>query len=222
MTNDYFIRFLGPPTLRCCVKCKQNKRMAAFRYWDSTPAGDKRLLHDECAACGRKKLSQMSPAEREMLVARDLPGGPHPLVVQTMNQRERDHVRFSVRRDRATYQYRDARRKAWNEALRTPLRQEKARVDDILARDKRDALSEPLTSEWRTFLTQYQSILAHIIQQTEGAHLKHNAPIKPTVEEANPLTYITPTDMRSLRVAYSQCANSLRNFKEFLFLSWRY
>jgi hypothetical protein len=219
-TSPYFDAFFGPPTLRSCPRCKQEKRLYLFRRW----RGTKRILHDTCNACDpEKRLSEMTADERLRAADADRPG-VRLLVVQQMNQRERDHVRFSVRPERAMQQRRKARRAAWNAAITQRVRDEM----EWAARCQRTAEGYPpeYGPAWVAFFQTYTETLRSLLDTLNAKVYLSGTPIKPTMEDCDPAKHPLPRsaapDLITLRRLYAACTPmpGRRLFRDPWCLTW--
>lgn len=221
--TPYFRTFLGPRTLRECPTCNFSRPLYEFRRWTSAPgiAGRKRMLHDECNACGAKHLEEMTSRQREAALATDDVSirGLRPLVVERMNERD-----FLSRRAKqataARRHHAQSRRIAWSDGLFTRLRDEVNWA--MRARTSQRARTH---AEWLEFVDAYLRVLRQFnrLALVRYRRRNHTASSKPTMEDVDPATYIDPQTITRLASLYSRCGQALKNRKarEPWFLEWR-
>lgn len=172
---SYFDRHLGPVTLRECSVCCTKYRLVSFRRWD-TNHPDKRTLHDVCNACA-------SP--------------PKDLTPAQLDFKERQITqRLSTA---AIKRHQQSRRTAWSHAITHRLKKE------LIWAHKHATTPAPASSEWQKFFEVYVRTLRKINTKVLLRIRRPNAPITPTPEESNPMTYINPHTLTTLKELYSQC-----------------
>lgn len=172
---SYFDRHLGPVTLRECPACRTKYRLVSFRRWD-TNHPDKRTLHDVCNACA-------SP--------------PKELTPAQLDFKERQIAqRLSTA---AIKRHQQSRRTAWSHAITARLKKE------IIWAHTYATAPAPASSEWQKFFEVYVRTLREINTKVLLRIRRPNAPINPTPEESNPMTYINPHTLTTLKALYSQC-----------------
>jgi hypothetical protein len=218
--------FKGYPTLRVCPVCGVSLRLHHFRRWASTPAGDKRILHDACNACDpERKLSEMTPAQRLRAVEADHPRA-RLLVVENMNDAQHDAFK-ERKRSETLARHAQERRRAWRDAVgaRVSAEREWARrtLESMRLAAKGDArppsgalatlatalerqrLTREYAVAWVEFFTAYVQVLDKMHDTIHALSRQKYAPVKPTPQQATPLHYTTPTTVASLRRLFGDC-----------------
>lgn len=188
-------------TEKTCSECGARRALALFRRW----RGNKRGLHSVCNVCKpEKNLSEMSAKERINAVAAGRPRA-QLAVVLAMNQRDADHLRYSVRPQRALSQHREARRVAWREALGERLFNEQEWVDGALASAlAAHAAGIPEGHAWAEFFSAYREVLVDLRQRIAVKHLEPG-PRKLRMGDADPATHVSRSTLMRLRLLYGAC-----------------
>lgn len=200
-------------TEKACSRCKKTQPLHAFRRW----RGRKRAMHSVCSTCEpEKNLSQMSPKARINASAAGRPGA-HIAVVLGMNQREADHLRYSVRPERALRQHRATRREAWK-PLHDRVHKEHEWARRALA--SAQAAGEP-GAAWAAFFSAYVVVLADLRARYAVKHLEPG-PRKITMDDHDPATHITRALLARLRMLYGECRPipGRRMYRDPWCLSW--
>lgn len=169
---------------KTCPGCSAALPPALFRRW----RGDKIATHSVCNRCAPPRtLSQMTPKQRLNAMARSQRGATPTLVTQ-MNDRERVH-RYRVVLAQHKYAHHQALRRAhWNAAITDQVRKELRWARGVGG----NGTACPITP---SFFSEYITLLKRMVEILNRKPLIKGAPLKPTMEESNPLTYI-PTDTR--------------------------
>lgn len=173
---SYFDRYFGPITLRECPVCRTKYRLASFRRWD-TNHPDKRTLHDVCNVCAPP---------------------PEPTLTEAQLDFKERQITQRLSTAAIKRQHR-VRRAAWSHAITHRLARE------IAWAHKYATTPEPASSEWRRFFEVYERTLREINTKVSLRIRRPNAPITPTPEESNPMKYINPHTLTTLKELYSQC-----------------
>lgn len=182
---------------KTCPGCSAALPLTLFRRW----RGDKIATHSVCNRCAPPRtLSQMTSKQRLNAMARGLPRATPTLVMQ-MNERERTQ-RYRVVAAKHKYKHHQTlRRQAWNAAITDAIRKE------LRWARKVNGTRCPINSGESfspSFFSEYSTLLKRMVDILSLKPLIKGAPLKPTMEEANPLTYI-PTHTRiHLLALYSQ------------------
>lgn len=208
--------FLGPRTTRQCPACMHARPLHQFRRW----AAGKRVLHEVCNICiPDKRLSEMTPAQRIDALDTDKLSvkGLRSIVVEQMNAREL-HLRRSKLRSSALKRHGHERRHHWSAAIFTKINRELEWIRRT--RSTQRALDSP---QWQEFLTAYAAVLKEFNRLALVRYKRRAAPLKPTMEDANPLTYIFPETLTKLHALYAACAPYLfrRKVHTPWFIDWK-
>lgn len=205
-------------TEKTCSKCGATRPLALFRRW----RGRKRSVHSVCNVCKPdRKLSAMTPKERINAAAAGRPGA-HIAVVLQMNQREADHLRYSVRPQQALSRHREARRVAWRDALGLRLAKEHDWVDGALASARvARAAGLPEGHAWAEFFEAYDAVLADLRQRVAVKHMEPG-PVRLRLGDADPATHISRATLARLRMLYGECRPipNRRMYRDPWCLSW--
>lgn len=201
-----------------CPECGVSRPLSLFRRW----RGRKRSLLRVCRVCKPdRRLSEMSPKERINAAAAGRPGA-HVAVVLAMNQREADHLRYSVRPQQALAQHRRARRVAWRDALGERLAKEHAWVVRCLgAVCAARAAGLPEAHAWAEFFSAYRGVLADMRQRIALKHVEPG-PRRLLVDEVAPASHVSRSTLLRLRLLYSACRPfpGRRLYRDPWFLEW--
>lgn len=191
-----------PLATRRCTLCSRDLPLRLFRRWSRL----KLRLEDSCnACCPPKPYKEMT--KRERINARSTSHTRvSPAYLDAIDRREREHFKNSVLPDRAYAAHARTRRENWNAALLNAVRDEFAWASNTYLRhrsmvDKNKAEYQPYVA----FYKYYASLLKHIRDTATPKSKLKGTPIKPTMEDANPLTYITPEELTRLKYLYTQC-----------------
>ena len=216
----------GTPTLRVCPSCGVHLRLHHFRRWLSTPAGDKRILHDTCNACDPERpLSAMTPRQRLRAVDADRPLARLP-AVERMNDAEQAQTRERLRSAKLNSNAAQ-RRLAWREAIGNQVSAEhdwatrllesfratamgKARPPSgafmtLATALQRQRLAQEYAVAWVAFFTAYVQVLAKMRDTIHTLSRQKYAPLRPTPEQSDPTHYADATTRTSLRLLYGAC-----------------
>jgi len=218
--------FAGYPTLRTCPACGVPMRLNHFRRWASTPAGDKRMLHDVCNACEPERtLSEMTPEQRLRAVDADHPRA-RLLVVENMTDAERARALTSQKgrkRSQLLARHGQERRRAWREAIGARVSAEhewatrtleSMRLAALGAGPVRStapsalqtqALAQTYALAWQEFFTAYVQVLKLMKTRIHALSTKAYSPVKPTPEQVDPRYYADANTRASLRRLYGAC-----------------
>ena len=188
-------------TEKTCSQCGASRPLALFRRW----RGRKRSVHSVCNLCKpEKKLSAMTPKERINASAAGRPGA-HILVVLQRNQREADHLRYSVRPQQVLSRHREKRRVAWREALGKRLFKEQDWVDGALASARAaHAAGLPEGHAWAEFFSAYREVLVDLRQRIAVKHLEPG-PVRLRMGDADPASHVSRSTLLRLRLLYGAC-----------------
>lgn len=216
----------GTPTLRVCPSCGVRLHLHHFRRWASTPAGDKRILHDKCNTCEPERpLSEMTPKQRMRAVNADRPRA-RLLVVEGMNDAEQARTRERIRSAKLN-NHAAQRRLAWREAIGNQVSAEHDWAKRLLesfratamgtARPpsgafkmlatalQRQRLAQEYAVAWVAFFTAYVQVLDRMRDTIHALSRQKYAPLRPTPEQSDPTHYADATTRTSLRLLYSAC-----------------
>lgn len=218
--------FAGYPTLRTCPVCRVQMRLNHFRRWVSTPAGDKRMLHDACNTCDPERtLSEMTPTQRLRAVEADHPRA-RLMVVENMNDAERSRALTSLKgrkRGELLARHAQERRRAWREAIGARVSAEhewatrtleSMRLAALGAGPVRSTAPSALQSQelaqtyaqsWVEFFTAYVQVLKLMKTRIHTLSNKAYSPIRPTPEQSLPDHYADANTRTSLRLLYGAC-----------------
>lgn len=206
----------SPRTTMQCPGCMNARPLHEFRRW----AGSKRMLHEVCNVCiPDKRLSEMTPAER--LDALDTDNlsvrGLRKTVVEQMNAKEL-HLRRSKLRSSALKRHGHERRVNWAQALFTKINKELDWVRRTGTSQR--ALNSP---QWQAFLEAYRAVLKEFNRLALIRAKRPAAPLKPTMEDTDPATYIRPETVTKLHALFSACADTVKGtrLKDPWFLEWK-
>jgi hypothetical protein len=170
-----------------------------FRRW----RGGKRVLHDVCNACDpERRISELSPAQRMRAVDADRPRA-RLLVVENMNDAEREKRRQATSRERLAYHAKE-RRKAWREGIGARVADEHEWAQRALGVAERMA-GVGAWAAWVEFFRSYVQVLRLMRERIDVLAKQKYAPIRPTPEQCDPCTYADAATRTSLRLLYSAC-----------------
>jgi hypothetical protein len=170
-----------------------------FRRW----RGGKRVLHDVCNACDpERRISELSPAQRMRAVDADRPRA-RLLVVENMNDAEREKRRQATSRERLAYHAKE-RRKAWREGIGARVADEHEWAQRALGVAERMA-GVGAWAAWVEFFRSYVQVLRLMRERIDVLAKQKYAPIRPTPEQCDPCTYADASTRTSLRLLYSAC-----------------
>lgn len=206
-------------TTQRCIYCARDLPMHRFRRWSH----GKSRLKPYCTLCvPPKTLKQMSKAEREHALLTSHRNWS-PQFVKDMGEREREHYLNTVLPEAALRAKQHERTHNWDSALLDRLREEHRWAKAASLRYSTKAQEDERYIPFHIFYAQYTSILARIKDEAYARSVIKGAPVKPTVEQINPLTYITPQEHTNLRYLYSQCTPipGARAARDPWFLYWR-
>lgn len=224
------------PTFRVCPMCGRRMRLVNFRRWEV--ATNKSMLHEVCNDCDpTPNLSEMTPDQRQRALRA---GVANPSMVERMN--EAHQVRRSqVASLRTTQRHWGARTRAWQAAILTQLGKELAWARDNLRSTERthkalaklkpqdadynpDALGRMAT--WMDFFDAYANVLNDLRCRCKARlsvrQRSKVSPIQPAPRDVDPMTYIYPETIASLRHRYAGCKPlpKRRLFRDPWFLEW--
>lgn len=207
MTTPYYQRFLHLGVQATCPGCGRTLRLHEFRKW----WGKKRILRSLCAVCEpEKSFEAMTPTERLHAVDNQR---PFATPTRMHNQNAAD-IKAKVQRNlaKADKRVKSKRNEAWAPLLRE-LRQEKAWC-------VRNQIT-PAAPEWGTFFEAYEAALTDALRKV----LKHKGQItriEPTPLECEPMRWLYPETLASLRRLYGACpvVRGRRLYRDPLCLSW--
>lgn len=183
-----------------CASCGENFSPALFRRW----RGDKIATHSVCNNCAPPRtLSQMTPKQRLNAMARGLPYATPALVTQ-MNERERTH-RYRVVAAQHKYKHNQAlRRQAWNAAITDAIRKELRWARRVNGTSVSHNFGESFSPGYTpSFFHEYSTLLKRMVDILSRKPLIKGAPLKPTMEESNPATYIPNETKLKLLALYA-------------------
>lgn len=187
------------PTARACPQCGAMRLIKDFRRW----RGGKRVLHDVCNACDpERRISELSPAQRMRAVDADRPRA-RLLVVENMNDAEREKRRQATSRERLAYHAKE-RRKAWREGIGARVADEHEWAQRALGVAERMA-GVGAWAAWVEFFRSYVQVLRLMRERIDVLAKQKYAPIRPTAEQCDPCTYADASTRTSLRLLYSAC-----------------
>lgn len=188
-------------TEKTCSQCGASRPLALFRRW----RGRKRAMHSVCNVCKPdRNLSEMTPKQRINASAAGRPGA-HIAVVLAMNQREADHLRYSVRPQKALAMHREARRVAWREALGGRLFKEQDWVDGALVSARAAAAAGLIEGHaWAAFFSAYREVLVDLRRRIAVKHLEPG-PRKLRMGDADPASHVSRATLARLRMLYGEC-----------------
>ncbi len=196
---------------RECPVCGTRKLLRFFRRW----RGSKRILHATCNACDEIPLGAMRPAQRFAAVANGK-FNVSPVVVERLNARD-----LLIRRTKISGVQRAVhsgkRKQQWEKALGTRLRYERDWA-------RRNLTNLPDTSVgWAEFFEAYINVLSDMIARYVATYNRVGTPVLPNEIQSDPLTYVYPETMRSLREFFSKCRpiRGRRFFRDPWFLTWQ-
>jgi hypothetical protein len=197
---------------RVCPVCGQSKALRFFRRWRGKK---KSVLHAECNACGEKTLSMMTPAQRALTLEKR--PNLSPMLVERLNTRD-----VGLRAQRIAGSQRAVhagqRKRLWNLALGTPLREERRWAQRSL-----DALpSDVEVIGWAEFFEYYIDVLSAMLEKFVLRYNRVNAPVRPPIDDVDPLAYTNAATIAELRRLYSCCVpiRGRRTFRDPLCISW--
>ena len=205
------------PTARACPQCGAMRLIKDFRRW----RGGKRVLHDVCNACDPERaLSEMTPKQRMRAVEADRPRA-RLVMVENMNDAERQAHRLATSRERLAYHAKE-RRKAWREGIGARVADEHEWAQRALGVAERMAgvvdgyspampnrrLAAPQAGAWAAwveFFRSYVQVLRLMRERIDVLAKQKYAPIRPTAEQCDPCTYADASTRTSLRLLYGAC-----------------
>lgn len=174
---SYFDRYLGPITLRECPVCRTKYRLVSFRrVAPDSNHPDKRTLRDVCNGCAAPSTPTLTEAQAQFK-ERQLP------------QRLSTAARKRHQRERSV---------AWARAVVHRLRREIVWAHGHAVRPSTPA-------QWQKFFEVYVHTLRQINTRVTQRYSRPGTPINPTPEESNPMTYINPHTLTTLKELYSKC-----------------
>jgi len=194
---------LSTPTTQRCTLCSRDLPMRFFRRW----SGRKLRLESSCnACCPPKPYKAMTKREREQ-ARHTSHSRVSPVYLDAIDRRERDHFKNSVMPDRTYAAHARTRRENWNAALLNAVRDEFQWASNTYLR-YRSMVANKNQAEYKpheTFFGYYATLLKQIRDTATSKSKLKGTPIKPTMEEANPLTYITREELTRLKYLYTYC-----------------
>lgn len=183
---------------KVCLECREALPPALFRRW----RGEKIVTHSVCNRCAPpKKLSEMTPKQRLNAMARKQALATPTLVMQ-MNEREKQRFRREVLAQHKYAHNQTLRRAHWNAAITDAVRKE-LRWARSQGRGSAYGTKRPINSG-ESFFPAYIALLKRMVDILSRKPLIKGAPIKPTMEEANPATYIPAHTRVQLLELYAQ------------------
>jgi hypothetical protein len=199
---------------RVCPVCGQSKALRFFRRWRGKK---KSVLHAECNACGEKTLSMMTPAQRALTLEKR--PTVSPMLVERLNARD-----VGLRAQRIAGSQRaihaGQRKRQWNLALGTPLRDERRWAQRCLDALPRDGDVEVIG--WDVFFEYYIDVLSSMLEKFVLRYNRVSAPVRPPIDAVDPVAYTNAATVAELRRLYSRCVpiRGRRMFRDPWFLSW--
>lgn len=192
-----------PLATQRCELCSRDLPMRLFRRW----SGRKFRLMTECnACCPPKPYKAMTKREREV-ARRTSHVRVSPAYLDAIDRRKREHFKNSVMPDRTYASHSRTRRANWNAALLNAVRDEFKWAGNTYLR-YRSMVAKKNQAEYQpheTFYKYYADLLKKIRNTATPKSKLKGTPLKPTMEEANPLTYITKEELTRLKYLYTQC-----------------
>lgn len=195
---------------RECPVCGTRKLLRFFRRW----RGSKRVLHATCNACDEVPLGAMRPAQRLAALTSGR-ANVSPAALDRLAQRD-----LLVRRTKISSAQRaihaGTRRIQWEAAMGTRLRSERDWARRNLLALPSDAVG------WAAFFEAYINVITDALNRYVAKYNRVGTRTMPTMEEADPRTYVFPETVRTLRGLYSQCQpiRGRRLFRDPWCLEW--
>jgi hypothetical protein len=158
-----------------------------------------------CSGCTpAKTLKQMTPAERKR--ALETSHRTHSVAfINEMNQREKDHNYNSKLADLQYTRHARKRRANWRLAILEQAYTEVRWARAALARYGKAVEGRPERKPYIEFFEEYIKVLESLVESAEVRANDDRAPLKPTAEESNPITYIDPLMFSYLKELYNKC-----------------
>lgn len=192
-----------PLATQRCALCSRDLPMRFFRRW----VGRKLRLEDSCNACCPPKPYK-AMTKRERINARSTSHARvSPAYLDAIDRREREHFKNSVMPDRSYAAHSRTRRENWNAGLLDAVRDEfkwatnnHLRYRSMVAK-KNQAEYQPYVA----FYKYYADLLKKIRDTATPKSKLKGTPIRPSINDLNPTTYITEQEHAELKYLYSEC-----------------
>lgn len=184
-----------------CTSCREELSPALFRRW----RGDKIATHSVCNRCAPpRKLTDMTPKQRLNAMARGLPYATPTLVMQ-MNEREKQRFHREVLAQHKYAHNQALRRANWNAAITDAVRKELRWARRVNGTSVSHNFGESFSPGYTpSFFHEYSTLLKRMVDILSRKPLIKGAPLKPTMEEANPATYIPTHTKLNLLALYAE------------------
>ena len=189
------------PVFKRCLYCGNEYPIRFFRRWHMM----KFRVMPTCSGCTpAKTLKQMTPAERKR--ALETSHRTHSVAfINEMNQREKDHNYNSKLADLQYTRHARKRRANWRLAILEQAYTEVRWARAALARYGKAVEGRPERKPYIEFFEEYIKVLESLVESAEVRANEMGAPLKPTAEESNPITYIDPLMLSYLKELYNKC-----------------
>jgi hypothetical protein len=189
------------PVFKRCLYCGNEYPIRFFRRWHMM----KFRVMPTCSGCNpAKTLKQMTPAERKR--ALETSHRNHSAAfVEGMSQREKEHNYNSRLADLQYARHAHKRRENWRLAILEQAYTEVRWARAALARYGKAVEGRPERKPYIEFFEEYIKVLDSLIESAEVRSKEMGAPLKPTAEESNPITYIDPLMFSYLKELYNKC-----------------
>lgn len=190
------------PLTQRCIYCARDYPLRFFRRWSN---GKSRLM-TSCNGCSPPKtLKQMTPYERERALLTSH-RAYHPVYVQEMNRREREHFKNSVMPDIQYRRRAEQRKENWTRAILGQAQVEYEWAKAALIRYRKEvSTGNAQRTPYVEFFSEYVRVLKQMLQVIRAKANTRGAAITPTVEEINPRSYLTDTQYLKLKTLFSDC-----------------
>lgn len=192
-----------PAITRRCVLCSRDLPVRFFRRW----WGGKLRLQDSCNACHPPKTYK-EMTKRERINARSTSHNRVSAVyLDAIDRREREHFKNSVMPDRTYAAHSRTRRENWGKGLLNAARQEFKWAYNHALRYREMVAGKGQTeyAPYAAFFSYYTEVLRKIRDNATIKSKLRGTPIKPSINDLNPTTYITEQEHAKLRYLFAQC-----------------